>query len=239
MKSSEELKLTSDTPVRTFGYREFCRLWFEVVPFIRSMPPADDLCFTCQNNSTSIMKSANLSEDEKTKRLLLAQEHLEVAKRQRLYYNQKIIASKSAIDQVPSNKSVTLSYSFDHAQQIYHPSRPQNPGPLYFKTPCKCGIFGVCDEGSGTQLIFLIDEARSCGKGANSIISMVHYYLEYYSHGEENMCLRADNCIEQNKNNTMISFLAWHVETGRSKSCELSFMIPENTKFSPYKGFLV
>ena len=65
VKSSEELELTSDTPVRTFGYREFCRLWSEAVPFIRSMPPADDLCFTCQNNSTSIMKSANLSEDEK------------------------------------------------------------------------------------------------------------------------------------------------------------------------------
>ena len=86
VKSSEELELTRDTPVRTFGYREFWRLWSEVVPFIRSMPPADDLCFTCQNNSTSIMKSSNLSEDEKTKRLLLAQEHLEVSKQQRLYY---------------------------------------------------------------------------------------------------------------------------------------------------------
>ena len=140
VKSSEELQQTSDTPVRTFGYREFCRLWSEVVPFIRSMPPADDLCFTCQNNSTLIMKSANQSEDEKTKRLLMAQEHLELAKRQRYYYKDKVAASRSAIDQQPSNKSVTLSYSFDHAQQIHYPSRPQNPGPLYFKTPCKCGL---------------------------------------------------------------------------------------------------
>ena len=107
VKSSEELQQTSDTPVRTFGYREFCRLWSEVVPFIRSMPPADDLCFTCHNNSTLIMKSANQSEDEKTKRLLMAQEHLYLAKRQRYYYKDKVAASKSAIDQQPSNKSVT------------------------------------------------------------------------------------------------------------------------------------
>ncbi len=125
----------------------------------------------------------------------------------------------------------------DHAQQVHYPSRPQEPGTLYFKTPRKCGIFGVCDEGSSTQLNFLIDEARSCGKGANSIVSMVHYYLEYYSHGEDNICLQADNCIGQNKNNTMTAYLAWRIATGRSKSCELSFMIPGHMKFSPDRFF--
>lgn len=109
VKSSEELEQTT---VRTFGYREFCRLWSEVVPYIRSMPPADDLCFTCQSNSTLIMKSANLSEDEKTKRLLSAQKHLELAKKQRHYYNDKVAACKLAIEELPNNKSVTLSYSF-------------------------------------------------------------------------------------------------------------------------------
>ena len=91
---------------------------------------------------------------------------------------------------------------------------------------------GVCDEGNSTQLNFLIDEAQSCGKGANSIVSMVHYYLEYYSHGEDNICLQADNCIGQNKNNIMTSYLAWRVATGSNKSCELSFMLPGHTKFS-------
>ena len=57
------------------------------------------------------MKFANLSEDEKTKRLLLAQEHLELAKRQRHYYNDKVAANKSAISQLSNNKSVTLCYS--------------------------------------------------------------------------------------------------------------------------------
>ena len=61
---------------------------------------------------------------------------------------------------------------------------------------------------------------------------MVHCYLEHYSHGEENICLQADNCVGQNKNNIMTSYLAWRITTGRSKSCELNFMLPGHTKFS-------
>ena len=123
--------------------------------------------------------------------------------------------------------SVTLSYSFDHAQQIHYPNSPQQPGPLYFKTPCKCGIFGVCDEGSNSQVNYLIDEAQSCGKGANSIVSMVHHYLKFYA---QNIALHADNCVGHN---TMIWYLAWRVIVGLSKSCELNFMLVGHTRFSP------
>ena len=105
----------------------------------------------------------------------------------------KVSSSKLAVTQLQN--SSTLNYSFDHAQQVHFPSRPQNPGPLYFKTLRKCRIFGVCDEGSNTQSKFLIDEVQSCGKGANSIVSMVHYHLKYYSHGEDNVCLQADKCV--------------------------------------------
>ena len=47
------------------------------------MPPADDLCLVCQYNTALIMKSANLSEDEKVQRLVQAQEHLDCAKKNR------------------------------------------------------------------------------------------------------------------------------------------------------------
>lgn len=76
-----------------------------------------------------------------------------------------------------------------------------------------------------------------CGKGANSIVRMLRYYLEYHSHGEENIHLPADCYTGQNKNNTMASYIAWLVATGHSKYFELSFMIPGHTKFSPYRFF--
>lgn len=236
--ATKVLEETSDQSVRCFGYREFCRLWSEVVPFIRVMPPADDLCQVCQDNATLIQKAANLSEEEKKKRLCDAQYHLEFAKKQRTYYREKVKESKE-FQLAPSQskpQSAMLSYSFDYAQQVHYPSNPLQPGPLYFKTPRKCGIFGVCAEGSNTQLNYLIDEAQSCGKGANSVVSMVHHYLKYFT-SEKKISLHADNCVAQNKNNIMVSYLMWRVVVGLSQSCELHFMLAGHTRFSPDRFF--
>ena len=59
------------------------------------------------------------------------------------------------------NTEITMHYSFDMAQQVkmytityinhyvkqvHYPSDPFQPGPVYFLTPRKCAIFGVCCE---------------------------------------------------------------------------------------------
>ena len=165
---------------------------------------------------------------------MAAEQHLKCAKLQRAYYQKQVQKSKEG---VKNGTLASLSYSFDHAQQVHYPSNPQQPGPIYFKVPRKCGIFGVCDEGTSSQVNYLIDEAQSCGKGANSIVSMVHHFLQNFAHGANNILLHADNCVGQNKNNAMIQYLAWRVITGLSTSCELSFMIPGHTKFSPDRFF--
>ena len=67
-----------------------------------------------------------------------------------------------------------IHYSFDYAQQVHMPCNPMQPEPIYFKTPPKCGIFGVMCEGIPRQVNFLIDEAVSTGKGANATISYIH-----------------------------------------------------------------
>ena len=243
MKATRKLEETIQKPMRIFGYREFCRLWSEVVPYIRVMPPADDLCPMCQDNASLILKSANLSEDEKSQRLQIAEKHLQCAKKQRNYYREQVQLSQGRIKSLPDNHgqpislAISLAYGFDHAQQVHYPSNPQQPGPLFFKTPRKCGIFGVCSEGCNTQVNYLIDEAQSCGKGANSIVSMVHHYLGNFTKGEEEICLHADNCVGQNKNNTVGWYLVWRVVTGLSKACELNFMIPGHTRFSPDRFF--
>ena len=36
--------------------------------------------------------------------------------------------------------------------QVHYPSNPQQPGPVYFLTPKKCAIFGVCCEGVPRQI---------------------------------------------------------------------------------------
>ena len=43
-------------------------------------------------------------------------------------------------------------YSFDFAQQVHLPSDPLQPGPIYFLTPRKCVLFGVCCEAIPLQV---------------------------------------------------------------------------------------
>ena len=240
--ASKVLEESLKQPVRCYGYREFCRLWAQVVPYIRVMPPASDLCPICQDNATLTLQSANLSDDDETKLHVEAQDHLKSAKLQRAYHNESVKSSKPSMEKVRLGKQsitevLSLSYSFDHAQQIHYPSNPLQPGPLYFKTPRKCGVFGVCSEGENSQLNYLIDEAQACGEGANSIVSMVHHYLQFFAQSTRKICLQADNCIGQNKNNIITSYLAWRVRVCLNHSCELNFMIPGHTKFSPDRGF--
>ena len=68
-------------------------------------------------------------------------------------------------------------------QQVHYPSDPMQPGPIYF-TPRKCAIFGVCCESIPRQVFFLIDEAMNIGKGANAIMSMLHYYFKHHASGK-------------------------------------------------------
>ena len=51
---------------------------------------------------------------------------------------------------------------------------------------------------------YIIDEANYTGKGANTVVSLLHNYLEYHSLGEKHLHLHADNCVGQNKNNTLL-----------------------------------
>lgn len=79
--------------------------------------------------------------------------------------------------------------------KVHYPCNPQQPGPAYFKTAKKCGLFGITDEGTNIQDFYVIDEGTVEKKGANSVISYLHHYLEHseFDHGKT-LVLHADNC---------------------------------------------
>ena len=131
------------------------------------------------------------------------------------------------------SRPIAAHYSFDMAQQVHYPFDPLQPGPMYFLTPRKCGIFGVCNEALPRQVNYLIDEAVDTGKGANNIISKLHHFFATHGSGEEEVHLHADNCAGQNKNNAMVHYLAWRVMTGLHKHITLSFLVVGHTKFAP------
>ena len=121
------------------------------------------------------------------------------------------------------------------AQQVFYPNDPQQLGPMYFLTPQKCAIFGVCCEAIPCQVNYLIDEAVDMGKGANAVVSMLHHFFEVHGLGEKNvhLHLHADNCGGQNKNNIMVGYRLWRMLTGLHENITLSFVIADHTKFSP------
>ena len=130
-----------------------------------------------------------------------------------------------------------IHYSFDFAQQIHIPSNPMQPGPIYFKTPRKCGIFGVMCEAIPRQVNYLIDETSDVGKGANTTISYVHHYFQHHGLGETQVHLHADNCSGQNKNNYFIWYLAWRTIMHLHEWINYSFLIAGHTKFAPDCSF--
>ena len=133
----------------------------------------------------------------------------------------------------PNSKEMFSHYNFDMAQQVFYPNDPLQPGPMYFLTPRKCAILGVCCEAIPRQVNYLIDEDVDIGKGANAIVSMPHHFFSNHGLGEQTVHLHADNCSGQNKNATMVQYLLYRVMTGLHDVITLSFLITGHTKFSP------
>ena len=156
---------------RAVSYTKFLQLWGQFFPNVVVAKPMTDLCITCQQNTVKLQRAANLSDREKSSTVKAHQDYLDCAQTERAFYrtaNAEKTVQEFGIDAVlhrenrkPCSFNDTMHYSFDYAQQVHIPSNPLQPGPIYFKTPRKCGIFGVVCEGVPNQVNFLIDEASS------------------------------------------------------------------------------
>lgn len=233
---------------QSVSYTKFIDLWEQFHPNVVVAKPMTDLCFTCQQNTSKLIRSANLPDWEKSECVQIQQEHLNCVQDEREVYrnacqeaknNFEIVHDTIALDQNHEACSLdtTMHYSFDFAQQVHVPSNPMQPGPIYFKTPRKCGIFGVMCEAIPRQINYLIDEASDVGKGANTTISYIHYFFENHGLGETCVHLHADNCSGQNKNNYFIWYLAWRTINQLHHSIKYSFLIAGHTKFGPDRCF--
>lgn len=88
----------------------------------------------------------------------------------------------------------------------------------------KCGLFGVSCPALPQQINFIIDEGMSCGKGSNSVISNLHFFLKRYGVGETEAVLHCDNCSGQNKNKYMLWYCYGEFSTNPTEEY-LSFQV--------------
>ena len=162
------------------------------MPSILVMKPMSDLCWFCQRNTNLLLRSANQPDEVKSAVIKQAEEHLRVVGIERSFYKTTCNACKeSLVDYLtsknlpslplgpaePCSRPIVAHYSFDMDQQVHFPCDPLQPGPMYFLTSRKCGIFGVCNEAIPCQINYLIDDACNTGKGANNIISKLHHFF--------------------------------------------------------------
>ena len=97
------------------------------------------------------------------------------------------------------------------------PHKSSQPGPFYFYSLRNCYLFGITDESCNHQMNYLIDEA-SCNKGSNEVVSMLwHFVSKLSKKRKKHIIFNADNCVGQNKNNTLMKFFAWLCLTGNSQ----------------------
>lgn len=147
------------------------------------MKPILYMCWTCQQNSTAILCSANCSEEDKSYTINAAEEHLTIVQVKRCFY-------KTTCDNC--RKSVWAHFTKDGrftsaaTLVIKHCSEFQgHPGALHFRLgpasslsfqpwsnllphPSKCTVFGMNCEVSPRQVNFLTDDAGECG---NSLLT--------------------------------------------------------------------
>jgi len=227
---------------RVVGSSSFFGLWKQLTPFIVTAKPVTDLCWTCQKNNTLIYRGSNIADSDKSTRLQQQEEHLRIVQVGRSLYKSMVDEARATCQQfglaelqqsAPCSRSMTMHYSFDYAQQVHLPSNPLQPGLFYFLVPRKCGLFGVCCEGLPRQVNFLIDEAHLISKGANAVVSYLHFFFENYGLGETDVHLQCDNCSGQNKNRIVLWYFAWWVATSRHRSVSLNFLTAGHTKFAP------
>ena len=190
----------------------FTQLWKQLTPYVVVARPMTDLCWMCQRNNGHILKSGNLSEEEKSERLKQQEQHLQVVQAERTLYRDMVDASRTALTALeveglgsnPECSNIRGHYSFDYAQQVFYPFSLQQVGPLYLLVPRIVAIFGVNCEGLRRQVNYVTDEAVHVGKGANAVISQLHHFFANYGLGECGVDLHCDNCSGQNKNNFLM-----------------------------------
>ena len=202
------------------------------------MTPRTDVCNKCEVHRLEVRNVCN--EIEKVESLTRFSKHLKAAKLEREFYRKATATASKELEEygkivnscgAACSRNLRAShYTFDFAQSVCIPYHARQPGPVYYKCATKIHIFGVSNEGLPKQVNYLIEESQTIGQngkqahGPNSVISMLHHYFTNHALKEKVCVLHADNCAGQNKNCSVIGYLAWRCMTGLHEEIQLSFI---------------
>ena len=226
-------KTYSESVTSPVHYRSFCRIWQKRAPHIKVMKPRTDVCAVCEKHREKIRLAKTEEETDAAVRALQA--HLSVSQEERQYYRDLVDGATESLSMDDPEEGI-VHFTFDFAQQLELPYHTRQVGPLYFKVRYRMQLFGIAEEARKQQFNFLFHEGQSIAQdgksahGPNAVISMVDEFLTKYATQTRNVHFHADNCVGQNKNKSVLAYMAWRVICGLSQSIELSFMRVGHTR---------
>jgi len=211
------------------SFPKFLKYFKTEFPHVKKLKKKTDYCDACCEYQT-ILADSKVPNEEKEEIRNNFNVHKELALNARkAYADHRLLFAKEEGYYV---------LSFDFAENILTPHLDPQPAGFYFHSRRKIDVFGICDENSGVQTNFLIDESQKIQKGPNMVISMLHYYITNFVPIGKIIILYADNAPGQNKNQTLVAYLCYLVQIiRRHPRIYLNFMIAGHTKFSPDRHF--
>ena len=91
-------RVCEETGKQTVGYTSFTKLWQQFHPDLLIAKPMTDLCLTCQQNTSKLVRSANLPDNEKSLCVMAQQEHLNCVQTEREFYRNTCTESKNNLE---------------------------------------------------------------------------------------------------------------------------------------------
>ena len=189
-------------------------------------------------------ESASTREDKEMELMLLeAAAHIKMARAQRALYQAKV---ELAVRDATANKDqLRRVYTFvvDYGQNMELPiSNKEQPGCTYYFSPLSVFNLGVVNharaynDGCVSEHLHCHVYHKGVGKkGANNVASLIIKTLRQLnilrddSVGSElNVIL--DNCLGQNKNNTVLRMAVWMMAMNYFKEVNFIFLVVGNTK---------
>ena len=248
---------------RIVSWTVFRDVWKTECPHIRIRPPCHDTCDMCYEYKMIVTKGKkSISDNELTEptddaddiqlesNLLRSAAHIAQARAQRTYVNECIRLAKQDYTDNLYFYCRRFVITFDYAQNLGIPHfGDEQPGDTYYFSPLNLYVFGVANNALPNNHLhgYLYHEGEG-KKGAVNVASMVMHYIKTYlipadfnprttSNLSNKITFVADNCIGQNKNNTVIRLANLLVEGGYFATAEVAFLVKGHTKNSCDRSF--
>ena len=137
----------------------FCSFWKKNFPKLIIQPQSEDLCDDCIIFANQHKYSSNKDKDEDVRDaeedlVVAAAKHVEMARKQRLYFISKKGEAKHHADELRPQHQRTYTFVADFAQNMYVPNfAAEQPGATYYFSPLNVYPFGVVDTSTTPTML--------------------------------------------------------------------------------------